>query len=522
MSSPSVPLSMRSERKPRVEVRPDGIVGTFGPEAIELGRRAGIEADGWQVDAVHLLLSFRADGKFACREYAEWVARQNGKGVILEIRVLAGLFLLGEQTILWSAHEFKTAKKASKRMRARFAALGTRFERRGSEHFAIDLDGEHFTVKVGQTNGQDSFEILETGQVVLFVARSKGSGRGIDAVDLNVVDETFAFTFEQQDAIGPTQRSALNPQTIYTSSPPLDGASGEVMYKLRRRAESDAPGRLGYRDFGAAGKLEDLRELGADELAKFLSGVERWANTNPALGTERLTEEDVQDDLESMSELGFAREILGIWPQQVASAGGAIDPQAWQGLLDVTSKRVGDIAIAIDVAPERTWAALSIYGLRADGVGHLELVDYRAGTAWIVPRLVQAAKALNPVAVGMGRGTYASLKEALTTAGLLLPDDPEKPERGDLAVTSGVDMAAACAQLIDAVKDRTLRHVGDKQLTAAVLGAKTKAAADSIGWSRTESGVDVSPLVAATIARWAFLTRIDLIDQEEERGPILW
>jgi len=487
--SVSVPLYLRSERKPRVEVRPPGIAGSFGPEAVELGRRAGIVADGWQSDALDLLLSFRTDGQWSCREYCEWCARQNGKGVILELRVLAGLFLLGEQTILWSAHEVKTAKKAAKRMRTLFGRLGTRFERRGSEHFSIELDGEHYTVKVGQTNGQESFEILETGQVVLFVARSKGSGRGIDAVDLNIIDETFAYTFEQQDAIGPTQRSALNPQTIYTSSPPLDGVSGEVMHKLRKRAESDSPGRLGYRDFGAAGRLEDLRELKPAELAEFLSDVERWANTNPALGSARLSLEDVQNDLDSMSEIGFAREILGIWPKPLESAGGTIDRDAWADLYKGKSEMVGKVRFAVDVAPDRSRSTISVAGRRADGRFHIEVIRNDAGTGWVVAdvKKLTAKWETGPVLLDP-RSAAGGLIQALTEAGV------------EVELITTAEYGQATGAFIDLVDNAGLSHLDQAALTTAVLGGLLRPVGDAFAWARKDVSVDITPLVAATLA----------------------
>lgn len=489
MLSVSVPECLRSRRTPRVEVRPAGIVGTFGPEAVDLGHRAGIEADDWQADAVGLLLSFREDGIWACREYCEWCARQNGKGVILELRVLAGLFLLGERTILWSAHEVKTAKKAAKRMRVLFGRLGTRFERRGSEHFAIELDGEHFTVKVGQTNGQESFEILETGQMVLFIARSKGSGRGIDAVDLNIVDETFAYTFEQQDAIHPTQRSALNPQTIYTSSPPLDGVSGEVMHKLRKRAESDNPGRLGYRDFGAAGRLEDLRELKPAELTAFLSDVERWANTNPALGTPRLTVEDMQGDLEAMSEEGFAREILGIWPKPLESAGGTIDRDAWTALADSKSTMDGRIRIALDVAPDRSRSTIAVAGRRADGRFHAEVIRNDAGTGWVVAdaKKLQARWNCGPVLLDP-HSAAGGLIQALTEA------------KVEVELITTAELGQATGAFIDLVDNEQLRHLDQTALTTAVLGGQLRPLGDAFAWARKDTSVDITPLVAVTLA----------------------
>jgi hypothetical protein len=81
-------------------------------------------------------------------------------------------------------------------------------------------------------------------------------------------------------------------------------------------------------------------------------------------------------------------------------------------------------------------------------------------------------------------------------------------------------MAAACGQLIDAVRDETLRHVPADQVIEAVKVAKTRAAGDSIAWARTDRSVDITALVALTEARWAFYARIDEIEDYDPAGDL--
>lgn len=219
-------------RRPRVETHP-AYVDTFGAEAGELMRRAGRPLDPWQQDAVDLILAVRDDGRWACFEYCEWCPRQNGKGGILEARVLAGLLLLDEQLIMWSAHEYKTAMEAFKRLLVLLRGLG----RKLSDNL-YEVDG--IFLKIVGTHGEEGIERLDTGARVKFVARSKGSGRGFSG-DLIIIDETFAYTQVQQDALMPTLSARPNPQIIYTSSPPLTTDSGEVMWKLRERGDPTAP-----------------------------------------------------------------------------------------------------------------------------------------------------------------------------------------------------------------------------------------------------------------------------------------
>lgn len=499
MSQTSVPASLRGARSPRVEVHPE-YVHTFGPEARSLAERGGLVLDVWQSDAIDLILAIREDGRWACYEYAELVARQQGKGAVLEVRALAGLFLLGEKLILWSAHEYKTAMEGFRRFKQLLLRLGKKI----SDNL-IEVDG--ILVKVINTNGEESFERLDTGARLRFIARSKGSGRGMTG-DCNLVDEAFAYTVEQQDALGPTTLAVDNPQFIYTSSPPLDGASGDVLFALRARAEAGGDDSLGYRDWGLDGDLDHIEDIDLDDR-------ELWARTCPSLGS-RVREEAIVRMRRLLSARGFAREILGIWPKR-AEGSTVIDPAKWAAMLDEHSQRDREagLALGVDISPLRDSAAICVYGLRADGMGHAQMADYRPGTKWLVPRLVELRDTLEPIAISMGRGTFAFLKTALDKADFKTPEDPEEPESGDLAVTGAIDMAAAAGQVLDGVREQAYRVVPNRHLDTAVAGAKTKTSGDTIAWTPTKSDVDITPLVAMSLARWSYTARAHLLEEAE-------
>lgn len=492
MASPTSLLESPPAARPRVECAPPYSY-SLGQEAIDLARLAGLELDFWQQQALALMLAVRPDGKWACFEYAEIVARQNGKGSILEARVLAGLFLLGEKLIMWSAHEYKTAMEAFLRVRW----LITNLEREGVV--------EPGAVKTSNTNGEESFEIVATAQRLKFIARSKSSGRGFSG-DVNIIDEAFAFTPQQQAALMPTMSARQNPQIIYMSSPPLTGDTGEILYALRDRAESGGDDSLGYRDWGAAGELEALEKVDLDDRAV-------WRATNPALGI-RITDETVQRERRSMGIVEFARERLGVWPRR-RQGGGAIDVAQWAKLLDKDSRRDGALALAVDIAPQRDYAAIGIYGLRADGRGHWQLSDYRPGTEWLVDRILELRGALDPVAIGMGRATAASLETELEKLGIHRSENPDEPVRGDLAVTTAAEMTAATGHALDTVRQGTTFHIGQQELDAAVAGAKTRETGDSVAWSRKDASADISPLVAVTLARWVYEARAHLVVEAE-------
>ena len=487
-TSPSVLL--RGARHPRLSYAPPSAY-SLGDEAIELARRAGLVLDPQQQDAIHLMLAVRPDGKWACFEYAEIEPRQNGKGALLETRSLAGLFLFGEKMILWSAHEFKTAMEG-------FLRLGGLIN-----HLEYEGIVEPGSVKTTNANGEEGYTIRATGQRLKFIARSKSSGRGFSG-DCNLIDEAFAFTPVQQAALQPTMNARPNPQMIYTSSPPLDGGTGAPLFALRDRAIQGKDDSLGFRDWGVAGDLDHLDGINLDDR-------ELWAQANPALG-DRISEEMISRNRRSMSATAFAREILGIWPRQV-TAGGIIDTARWAVLVDRESKRDGDIALGVDIAPQREYAAIALFGVRSgDGLGHIQLVDYRQGTQWIVPRLVELCEALDPLAIGMNRATVTSLRPELSYVGINSPSKILDLVRGDVMTVAGTEMAAACGQVIDTVRQGGIRHHGQRPLDAAVSGARTRDVGDAIAWSRKVADTDISPLVAVTVARWTYLARIDVVD----------
>jgi hypothetical protein len=61
----------------------------------------------------------------------------------------------------------------------------------------------------------------------------------------------------------------------------------------------------------------------------------------------------------------------------------------------------------------------------------------------------------------------------------------------------------ACGMFVDAVGEGALRHLGQDEMSAAIRGAKARPLVDRWAWSRTKSTVDISPLVAATLAHWS-------------------
>lgn len=456
--------------------------------------RAGKPLDEWQADSVKILMAVDDEGLWVCYEYCELCSRQNGKGVVLEARVLYGFLRLNESLILWSAHEYKTAKKAFKRMLELFAALGDKI----NENLYV-VDGCY--IKVNNTHGEEGFERLdETKCIVQFIARSAGSGRGFTG-DLNILDEAYALTDEQTEALAPTGLATDNPQFIYASSPPLTAASGGGLYYLRGRAmamiklgEEDA---LGYRDWGLDGDLDSLDSMDLDDRTL-------WAAANPALINGRLTFAKIQKLKKQLRTLrGFARECLGLWPYR-AETGGLFDMDAWKNLGDPKLKMVGRIAMAIDTEPGRSRTSVMAAGHTGDEQYLVETVQQFTGTRGVIAFMRVVLKAQKPrvlvVDPGAAAGSFIidldklldEIREELDADGVEF--DCELVELG------GRDYAQACGTFKDLVEAENLRHLGQKSLDAAVEGAITRPLSDAFAWDRRKPEADITPLCGATLA----------------------
>ena len=488
---------------------------TAAPEVVANAARAKLILDEWQRYVLdgglgqHLVPDGKGGvepGDWTAKRCSVWVPRQNGKGGCIEALELAWLFLPGMQVdlVIHSAHEHRTSKMAFERMEKLI------------RRYPAFLKQVH---RFRQANGERMI-ILKDGRQLQYHTRSDTAVRGFSSPRL-VMDEAQEINGDQMAAIMPTVSAMPDWQIWFFGTPPrLDDAWA---YGLKADGENAVP-RLMHLDWGA-----DLDLTKAEDRAR-VNDLDLAYASNPQLG-DRIKIETVIDE-QGPSGLGskYPHERLCVWLPHKDSAG-VIDMKSWAAIQDADSKRDGDLAVAVDISVLRDWAAITVFGKRSDLLGHGQLIDYREGVEWIVPRLIEIRKELDPVGFGMGPGTYESLRLELTDAGFFNPDDlPEKelkkrredktPRRGDLLVARGTEMAAGCGQIIDAVRQKTFRVVPAVQLTEAVAGAKIRTAhADASSWARATSEAEISPIGSLTVAKYCYEQRCWLFAQKPKRGP---
>ena len=427
--------------------------------AVEWSSDIGYALDDWQKWLVRWTFARQPDGLWAARDMGVEVPRQNGKNIWLEVVELAGIVLFGEMEIVHSAHRADTSADHFKSLRRRIE---------GSEELwaLMPKRANHGFIK---SHGMESIE-FDNGGVISFKARENSSGRGIRPQRI-VFDEALVLEESQVGSMAPGITAQANPQLLYASSPPR--ANSSVLHSLRGRAQNPDPeDRLFYAAWN-------------NERGTSVNDRDGWYRVNPSLGFGRMTEASLNANKFTMSAAEYAREHIGI-PEPAPTAGSVWEAGKWAAVLSPDAAPSAPFFLGVDANPERTQFAVAVAG-----GGVVEVVDPRPTSANLLPLL-------------------ARLHERFGAPVAFDPSGPVgwlKPELERLAVpmleVSGVRMGQACGAFFTAVNDGVIRVRPSADLSTAVAGARTQPRSDAWVWARKDGSVDVSPLVAVTLAWWA-------------------
>ena len=288
------------DQRPRIASVPPS-AWSEGDRAADLAEAVGLRLDDWERWVLDQGLTRTDGGQWAAFEKALIVARQNGKGAVLEALELAALFLddFGVDLILHSAHEFKTASEAFRRIQGRIENHPS-FRRRVRQVYL--------------QRGAESIE-LKNGKRLRFIARSGGSGRGFSA-DLVILDEAYELGDDAMAALLPTLSARPNPQIWYTST--AGTPSSSQLGAVRARALAGDAASLAFFEWSADPDTYDP----ADPVC--------WAQANPGMGI-RITQEYIAKERAALAPEEFARERLSIgdYPSGNAGSWDVIAEDAW-------------------------------------------------------------------------------------------------------------------------------------------------------------------------------------------------
>lgn len=475
---------MRSTRVgaqlPRVRVEPKRAY-TDGEAAAELSAAYGNELDPWQKLILDCWLGRDEDGNLTAMTCGVPVPRQNGKNGVIEAFELDMMLNVPDTHILHTAHQVKTSNKAFKRL----AAI---FENRRHPELNDELKS------VRRTNGEQAIE-LNNGNTIEYASRGRGSARGFDAITCVIYDEAQELTDEHVEAIMSTLAASPtgDRQIIYAGTPPSPKAPGTVFKRIRRAALEHPSAKMAWHEWSVESALCPVSDdMTYDDVRDMVY------RTNPAMGV-RLDDEFTEEEFNTMTPDGFARERLGWWDSNIVSFDAAISATDWAECAVDDPPASGKTSFGVKFAPEGDRAALAVCRTPDDGEPFVELVDDYAMpggvdgmAAWLAERKGIAAE----VAID-GKSYSGLLSQELAKAGF---------SARAVCIATADNLTTAASMLESRTKSGTVHHIRcatTDALTESVTGSAKRPIGSRGAWGLGDGSARSYMAEAASLALWA-------------------
>lgn len=437
---------------------------SFGPEVADVSRALGHPPMEWQALVLDVGLEHRVKGD---RPYFDeavvvTVPRQQGKTTGIARPLMAWRARKWpDQNIIYTA---ETRQKAAKRL----IVFGNQLIRYG------------WDVKVTRGIGNERIEFPNASSIEV-VAPNEVAGHG-ESIDLAVLDEAWTATDDLLQGIVPAR--AARPASMLWFLSTQGNEDSTVLNELceqGRAAVVDKAARLAYFEWSAD-------EAAGDEV----HNATHWGRWMPAL-EHTVTVANVEAAQAVLSNEAFRRAFGNL----LTEGDDDLMPGDWWSdtFNPYETPTPGRVTYAFDVNVEPPGAAIAA-AYPTDGDGwHVDIVAYEPGssTLWIPPQLEKLVTASHPLAIGTAGGGPARS---------ILPTVREYCEQRTIPLRELTvqDMAAATGLLYDGIRDKVLQHGESRALDAAIGAARSKQVADLWRIDRRRSRVDVSPLIAATVA----------------------
>lgn len=465
-----------------------GVVGALCADS-------GQELDQWQQLAVHLMWGVhpeppekekaRAPGWpfiWASPEDVLIIARQMGKGYVLEGSEAMHLFLLPTRRIVHTAHLTETATDALERL-VDFIDRSPKLKRHVRPKAVLRGNGKH-SISVRSIDGRPPSRII-------FRTRTADGMRGLYGEYL-IVDEAYAVTQDQLAAVMPTQTVQPNAKTMFTSSAGME--SSKVLNGMLRQAKEDNETHKaeGVSIVYCALPPKDmdgnrLKDPAGKVLPVDLDDTEEFKRANPS---PRITWAYALRERKRLGDERYARERLSVIPEIDEDM--SLNPKLWSACIDEKAQRSGDLVLAIDVSPGCRCASVVACGQMADGRRLIEIAKHGQGIDWVPEWLEKTEKLKRPRRIVMdGAGPGVILLDKLKKRGV------------KVEIIRASESTTAAAQLIEDVKAGRIAHLGDETLRSAVDYGVLRTTGDGlVKWTRAKSSVDICTLVAATMGNY--------------------
>lgn len=444
-------------------VAPTGIVASSWP-AVEFTctQRLGVEFDDWQIGAGRLILARRADGRLAAMVGGVGMSlpRQVGKTYLIGSMAFALCINQPGMLVIWSAHHARTHGET-------FLSM---------QEFAKRSKVSPYVERVYTGSGDEEIR-FHNGSRILFGARERGFGRGVPGVDMIVADEAQIMSDKALDAQLATMNTSQFGLAIFVGTPPRPDDPSEAFTRMRTEAWEGTLRDAAWIEFGVTADADPTDRA-------------QWRMANPSY-PRRTPAESILRLQRKLKPESFLREGLGVWTTLDGSQ--PIPLSQWTALADPegASLELSDLTLAVDMPPDRSSAAVVACGRRPDGTPQVEVVEVNTGSGWVVDRCSSVAmkRWVREVVID-GASAAAALIPALEAAGLTVRK------------TTTRDYTDACGGLFDAVVGSEVRNVPHPAMAQALAGASKRPLGDAWAFDKRKASADITPLVAAALARW--------------------
>jgi len=437
-----------------------------GFEMIDLASDLKLDLMPWQKFVLEHAYKVLPDGRWATSQNYVCVSRQNGKSFLMNLRILAGLFLWNEPIQIGSAHQLGTASE-------NFRHLQDLIE--SSDYFSKQIK------KITRRRGEEE---IETKLGTRFMIRAWGSAaRGISGVETIHFDELRKMTeFEPFAAMRYTMMAAKNPMIMGYSN--AGDSTSLILNQVRERAMAAIAGskdsEIGYFEWSSPNDIISL---------------ENATYSNPALGR-TINVKNIESALGDDPTIVMT-EVMCRWVQTIT---GVVDAEKWASCgdpeVDLDTERL--TWLALDVSPDRKHCAL----VGAQKLGQETFVVKLLHT-WQNDGHLDDRAVANDAAyycrkypiehLLFSQRAAGSIAGRLKPAGIPILDmDPKYPQ--------------SCDELLGAIDSGRLRHNNSSELSAQILSAVKFPRGDA-GWVIGRRGQAIVCAAVATAMVTHFATR---------------
>lgn len=431
-----------------------------GDEFAAFAESIGFTLDPWQKYIADDFLTMDEDNNFIRKTIMVCVSRQNGKTLLAALRILAGLFVFGEKSIIAMSSNRSMALTT-------FRQVVSIIESNESLRCQVKLN----IGKVGRFGSGTECVELKNGARYEIVAATRDGARGKSA-DLLFIDEVREISEEAWKAAKPTTRARPNAQTFLCSN--AGDAFSTVLNNLRDRAISYPAQSLGWYEYSAPqhSKINDPKA---------------WALANPSLGI-RISEAVLAEALSTDTPETFRTESLTQW---ISSLSSPWPLGSWEACANTQLKLApGPVTFfGFDVAQGRRTASLMAGQYLDDGTIAVGMLDaWRSDNAVddlvIAAKIKEHADKYKPQLILFDHYATASIAARLTASALKCED------------VSGQRFYQASGDLLDAIVAKRVVHASQPALDEQMNACAAKTNDASWRLVRRASAGDISGPIA--------------------------